>query len=64
MVQFVESLVDLRDHASQVITLGHQRIWMALDELDDGTGELRPRVLLLMNDIEKSFRTIRLKLGE
>lgn len=64
MLQFVEALVDLRDHASQVIKLGHKRIWIALAELDNGTGQLPPRVLLLMNDIEQSFRTIRLKLGE
>jgi hypothetical protein len=63
-IQFIESLADLRGHASQVIKLGGKRIRTVLDELDDGTGDLPRRVLFLMNDIEENFRSIRLKLGE
>ena len=62
--QFVESLADLRHHASQVVKLGRKRIGMAFTELDDGTGDLPRRVLLLMDNIEESFQTIRHKFGE
>jgi hypothetical protein len=35
-----------------IIKLGRKRIGTALAELDDGTGELPPRMLRPINDIE------------
>ena len=63
MVAFVLEIADLSARAASVLKLGRQGILNGLIELDDGTGDLQRRILVLMDDVEGSFRTIRRKLG-
>lgn len=62
-VDFVQAVIHLRDSASLVVELGRHGMRKGLIELDDGTGDLQRRILVLMDDVESSFRTIRRKLG-
>lgn len=63
MVDFVQEIADLSARVDSVLKLGRQGILNGLIELDDGTGDLQRRILVLMDDVEGSFRTIRRKLG-
>ena len=60
---FVRSLGDLRERSCLVVELGRQGIRKGVIELDDGTGDIQRRILVLMDSVESSFRTIRRKLG-
>jgi hypothetical protein len=53
--------LNLRDRAATVVALGRQGIKGGIAELDD-SGELQRRILFLMNDIERGFRTSRRKM--
>ena len=61
---FVRSLVDLRERSCIVVELGREGIQKSLIELDDGTGDLQRRILVLMGNVESSFRMISRKLGK
>ena len=63
IVDFVTEVADLSARAASVLKLGRQGILDGLVELDDGTGDLPRKVLVLMDDVQSSFRTIRRKLG-
>jgi hypothetical protein len=60
---FTRAVSDLRDRASAVVKLGRQGIRSGIVELDRGSGDLERKILVLMDDIESSFRTIRRRLG-
>lgn len=63
MADFVRAVIDLRASASLVCELGPRATRKALIELDYGTGDLEKKILVLMVDIESSFRTIRRELS-
>lgn len=63
MADFVQAVNHLRQSASLVVKLGRQEFRNGIGELDDGSGDLERRILVLMDDIESSFRTIRRKLS-
>ena len=59
---FVAALAALSANAAKVAALGGQKILRGLAELDPNSGELQEKVMLLMDEIEASFRRIRRKL--
>lgn len=61
--EFVRAVNHLRDRSSVVVKLGRQGFRNGIVDLDGGSGDLERKILVLMDDIESSFRTIRRKLG-
>lgn len=61
--EFVRAVNHLRDRSSVVVKLGRQGIRNGIVDLDGGSGDLERKILVLMDDIESSFRTIRRNLG-
>jgi hypothetical protein len=61
---FLLELSILHERTTAIAKLRRGVLSRRLAELDKNTGELRTKLLLLMDEIEASFRMIRRKLSE
>lgn len=61
---FLAALSILHERTTAVAKLGRGVLSKRLAELDKNTGELEAKLLLLMDEIEASFRPIRRKLSQ
>ena len=60
---FLAELSILHERTTAIAKLRRGVLSKRLAELDKNTGELRAKLLLLMDEIDASFRIIRRKLG-
>lgn len=60
---FVDALPRLAQLATEVVSLDPRQLRRALARIDSGSGETAAKIVVLMDEVESAFATIRRKLS-